>query len=103
MTITPIYFGTGQPGGALPEKGPGSPASPSAPLGFGVVVGTSTYATATVEVRANLLTTAGNASTAEAAATASTADVIKSLYRIIYFLKQRGYIVGSGGPTTPGN
>jgi hypothetical protein len=59
------------------------------PIGTGFSVQASSNVAAPIELRINN------------AAGLNTLNILKALERLGHFIRQRGYITGSGGPTTP--
>jgi hypothetical protein len=94
------------PGGALSEQGPGTPASlPTNPIGQGLVANTFSNTPASLELRVAMNSGGGNINSELAAAAGnnwSTYQLCEALDRIKYFIRQRGYIGGSGGPVASG-
>lgn len=96
MTTANVYFAISQPTGALPDLGPGSPGNPTNPIGTGIIVASSSTSAAQVELR--VLTTTGAQNAGGGALTA--AEVLKALDRLRWFIRQRGFIEGTGGPSS---
>lgn len=91
MAAENFYFAISQPTSADPEAAP----YPGDPIGSGVTVGTSSDSSAQMELR--VLTPNANTNSGGGALTAN--EVCKGLERILRFIRQRGFIAGSGGPS----
>jgi hypothetical protein len=102
MATSSIYISfPAPPGEALSEQGPGSPSLPTLPLGQGIVVGTSSNASATLELRIVVNSGSHNVDTDLASQNVWTQFALaNALERLKYFIRQRGFILGSGGPGT---
>lgn len=90
-----VFFAISQPAGALPDNITGAPTNP---IGTGIVVAAASTAGAPIELRVNM-PGAGNAG----GGVVTAAEVIKALERFKNFIRQRGFIGGSGGPATGQN
>ena len=87
-----------QPTSSFADIGPGSSggggsgANPGTVIGTGIVVGSSSDATAYIELR--IMTNTGSAATG-----LNTMNVLMALRQLCRFIMQRGFIGGSGGPS----
>lgn len=99
-TTTTTYIARLQPpGGTITDQGT-SVSLPVLPIGSGWIVGSSTDASATFEVR---ITSTQPAAGVTYNGLGWTLDqVLKALEDLKRFLRQRGYIAGSGGPSGAG-
>ena len=99
MTTQSLYFAMPAPPNSLAEQGPGTPSLPTNPIGQGIVVGTSSDASATLELRVVVNNAAQNIDTELSSQNVwTTQQIYVALDRLKWFIRQRGYILGSGGP-----